>query len=189
MQPNESKFLDRLGRQDAGGQAQDSGPRAGPKGLVWLSAPAGPACLDAHVGGRPRCVGADSAGPARPAGPLPPAGRGSEGGRGHLTLFTGGGVSPGLPRGDALRGEAWPGSMLPWSAHSSATDVLQALPCSLFFSLKTHSALPRWRRACPRACGTLRRGGRSTPPLSGPFCTFSLFLPLQRPRGRRPGLS
>lgn len=33
--------------------------------------------------------------------------------------------------------------MLRWSAHSSAIDVLKALPCSLFFSLKTHSALPR----------------------------------------------
>jgi len=33
FRPNESKFLDRLGRRDAGGQAQDGGPRAGQKGL------------------------------------------------------------------------------------------------------------------------------------------------------------
>lgn len=39
-------------------------------------------------------------------------------------------------------GEAWPGRRLHLPRHSSATDALQALPCSLFFSLKTHSALP-----------------------------------------------
>lgn len=108
----------------------------------------------------------------RPAGPPPPppAGPGSRRGRGHLTLFTVTG-SGSRPRGGLLPvscGETprqrGLGGAAAVSARPSPTDVLKALPCSLFFSLKTHSALPR--RQPPGSAGPLRRGGWGAPPIS-----------------------
>lgn len=54
-------------------------------------------------------------------------------------------------------------------------DALEALPCSLFFSLKTHSALPRHPPPGQTAEG-LPQGLQGTPPFSGPFAPLAFFF-------------